>query len=105
MVQRNSKDRFKEKHLHQFLIMLFSILKGIKMNNKKKIIALIVVLATLVQVLAGGMVFAYNSVVSEKVEENNVQFKDISGHWAENSINYLANKGLVKVILPMMDML
>lgn len=66
------------------------------MNNKKKIIALIVVLATLVQVLAGGMVFAYNSVVSEKVEENNVQFKDISGHWAENSINYLANKGLVK---------
>lgn len=66
------------------------------MNNKKKIIALIVVLATLVQVLAGGMVFAYNSVVSEKVEENNVQFKDISGHWAENSINYLANKGLAK---------
>ncbi|NMB34420.1 MAG: hypothetical protein GX992_09400, partial [Clostridium sp.] len=61
-----------------------------------KIAVPVVIVVMLVQMLAGGIVFVDSFAVSAEAEENNVQFSDISGHWAEDSINYLANKGLIK---------
>lgn len=66
------------------------------MYNKNKIAVPVVIVVMLVQILIGGIVFADSFAVSAEAEENDVQFSDISGHWAEDSINYLANKGLIK---------
>jgi len=37
-----------------------------------------------------------NFAFAEPTEKNTIFFRDISGHWAEESIKYLAERGLVK---------
>lgn len=54
-----------------------------------RLISLALVLAIIMQLFA-------NFAFAEPTEKNTIFFRDISGHWAEESIKYLAERGLVK---------
>lgn len=63
------------------------------MVRNKKTAVLLIIVVLLTQGLFNGLVMGGKEISDDN--ENKIFFKDIAGHWAEDAVYYLADKGLV----------